>query len=194
MSLRKKLQKKRNWEITKTTHFLLPIIGYPKEYYTKYFINSYIIPDKQFKLAIVFENVEDEALEVQLYRLNNYFNFRETYLDDDDKERVVIVDLDDIWKDDYNKFLEGSYSKFSKKLKDTLVKIHGRVVATGTNDYGLPRVSMYDVIYPSKEKLENLEKVLVTTLEKREVYDSPDLDREIYRTIEELKGEYAKVS
>lgn len=167
----------------------MPMLGFSKSSYTEYFINCHILNEEEPKLVIIFDNIEDIDLNLQIYKLKKYYTFEKISTIND--EIVVILKIPDVYIKDYNKFLQGKYSTFSEDYKKTLMKIHGSKGLSGVNEKGLPLVSIYDVINPSKDKIRELENILgVKKGIIKEIYDIPNLDLEYYKSIKELKKIY----
>lgn len=192
MSTRRQLIRQKKLKSTKTTQFLLPILGFQLSSYPNQFISSYIIHSREAelpKIVVTFENISDkhedfEIFKMHIYKMQNIPEFRDdlsTY-DDEDKELVLVFDLKKEFIKDYELFIQGKYSKFSDKLKDLLIKVYGKGQAPGH------KASMFDTLYPKDEKRKLLADHIgyddYTKLE--EVLDSPDLNFEVYRSTKEF--------
>jgi hypothetical protein len=106
---------------------------------------------------------------------------------DDGKEISMFFDVPVKYKKDFELFVTGSYSKFSLPYKDLLVKTYGQGRESGIALNGLPKVSIYDAIFPLKETKKLLAQQLnVDVKEINEVLDPPNLEKEEYKLIEEL--------
>jgi hypothetical protein len=185
MSLRREIIKKNNIKTTKTSQFLVPLIGYPLNYYTQYHIGSYILNDKEPKIVCVFEHVNDELLNIHLKRLSDSYCYISTMKDED--EIVVKFDLDKTFKNDFHIFLDGKYSLLSKKFKDLLMRFHD---TTSAKDH---YASMYDTLYPTNRKRKLLADYLSVDINDIiEVLAKPELDLELYKPINELKLQYGE--
>lgn len=184
MSFRVEWKNKNDIKGNKTTIFLLPTFGYSKSFYTQYLIDCYIKDITSNQIVICFQNVDDIRLTEQIYRLCAHHGFQESYTDDEDKELVILMSIDKEFYLDFKRFLEGRYSKFSNNLKDLLMKQNeGK---TGKDH----KVSVFDVLYPKEEKATQIAEYLDVNINEipNELLDKPNLEVELYKTIEELKN------
>lgn len=198
-STRKILTQEQKLKQNKATHFLLPILGYSNDFYTSLYINTYIIPGDNPKLICVFENMSKEDLKMnyegdaflaQLYRLNNHSSLEDVYYDDEASEIVFVFNIDKVYKEDINKFIKGQYSQFSELLKKQIMKFNER--ATGKTKY---KITIFDALYPSEAKRSEVaERVGVKVSEILEVFDSPDIEHETYRSTKEFINYYKQLT
>ena len=177
---------------TKTTLFILPILGYTYRDFSfsgkNYLINCYISDIKKPKLYCIFDNTHDsDDLKLVQARLTTNFLFTSSYLDNDGLELVHTFNLGTDFEDDYYKFLDGKYSKFSRDLKDLLTFAYGRNSEVGY------KASVYEAIYPIESKRKKIAEVLDVELsEIVEVFDKPDLKIEYYQSYSDLIKQYDK--
>ena len=113
---------------SKSEIFLLPLTGLPKS--QKYPIKTYLfwrdysIESYHLILKFSYEKYEDflaycnrivfPILDKNLYLIESY---------DFDKETIFVLDLSE-WALDIEMFLKGSYSKFSRQAKESIVEHH----------------------------------------------------------------------
>ncbi len=163
----------------KSRTFLFPLLGIKKhaEYIPESYINwksLYNVHD--YKLIVVYDNLIDEKWNIYKtkFLLNN--SFLESVYEIDNKI-IFVFDFTSI-KDDYNKFLQGFYSKLSNDSKKLITSYYG----THTSEW----VYIESYLYPDKHiqeysKLLNVdEKVLQ---EAGELCDKYNLDSETYKEI-----------
>jgi len=168
--------------------FVLSMLGIPPVQYEPYIIDCNIIIEGFPKIVVIFDNFDDEPLKMLIYKLQSDYLFVDCEYGDDDKEVIMYFDVPKEFKKDFECFIKGSYSKFSEAYKKRLITYFGK---TTCEDWGL--VSMYDTIYPKPHKQEQIAEKYGAKLEDiKELISSPDLEHEIYRTIEELKEVYDK--
>lgn len=186
MSLRKKIIQKKKLKSNKTRQFLVPLLGYPLSYYTNHFIEAYIIVDDDPRLVCIFDNIDNEDLNIHLIRLENHHCFNKSFKDDKNKELVYVFDIDGIFQKDFKKFLEGKYSELSGRMRAILEKEYGKTTVLDSHV-----ATMFDTLYPTPRKIKMLADHLgVEEKEIVEVLDKPNIDNEIYRNIEEFKTFY----
>lgn len=162
-----------------------------------YFIDLSLHNDYEFVLT--FENSEYDLLRMDLQKIMNSVNYN-GFLSKDDNEINLYMKVPDEFKRDYEKFLEGKYSKFTKRFKDVLTNVYYEGRFSGFEDNGLPKFSVYDVIYPNDDCINRLAKALSTddsiiSFDKNsniELLDPPSREIEDFRTIEELNYIYNK--
>lgn len=162
-----------------------------------YFIDLSLHNDYEFVLT--FENSEYDLLRMDLQKIMNSVNYN-GFLSKDDNEINLYMRIPDEFKRDYEKFLEGKYSKFTKRFKDVLTNVYYEDRFSGFEDNGLPKFSVYDVIYPNDDCINRLAKALSTndsiiSFDKNsniELLDPPSREIEDFRTIEELNYIYNK--
>lgn len=175
---------------TKTTLFLLPILGYT---YRDFFINNknylhncYISDLDKPKMYCVFDNSEqNDSLTIVQNRLIGNYSFVSRYFDNDNLELVYSFNLGSDFEDDFYKFLDGQYSKLSKDLKDILIFCYGK--QTDVTNF---KSTIYEAIYPTDDKRITIAKALgVEVSEIKEVFDKPDIRVELYKKYEDLINE-----
>ncbi len=187
MSLRRKVIQRKKLKSNKTRQFLVPLLGYPLSYYTDHFIEAYVVPDDDPRLVCIFENINNEDLEIHLIRLENHHCFVRKYKDDKNKELVYIFDIDGIFIKDFNRFLDGKYSELSGRMRAILEREYGKTTILDSH-----LATMFDTLYPTPRKIKQLADHLgVEESEIVEVLDKPNIDNEIYRNIEDFNNYYA---
>lgn len=179
----KKLNKiRRNGTIVKTftSDYLLPTVDLTIEDFND-LINVHIKYDNNLpQLVIIFENNDFVHQNIVKCRINN--NYIKDYENED--EYIVEFSVPNRYYDIVKSFINGEYSKFSNDYKNKLARIYGKGVC---QDGRL--VTMYDTIYPRKDKLQQIADALgveLKDLPNGEVYDKPDLSYEIYKEIKQL--------
>lgn len=199
MNFRKKYQKDNKIRLTKTGLFMLPTLGFPLEVYSGILINVFTTNniDKPEILVIFDNSIGDHLLPLLIKKLQTHENFIEKIKDDDDKEIAMKFNIPEDYKEDYYKMMSGDYSKFSVKLKNLLFSpgFYKKGIAKNKlTDYGLPAYSLFEAIYPTQNKIEELEENLGCKLEKPEILDKPQIEHELYKTIKQLKKIYEKIN
>ncbi len=176
-----KTSKKDNFDvnkITKSSIFVRSMLGYSFGFYGEDYHNCYIGGDNQkdvmyltfkkpLKNPIKFQNIL-ETLSSDQY----YIGYK---ISDNWYIIKMFVPLEYI--NDFNKYLEGKYSKLSEDFKSNLLNILLRYDRTRTL-YSRTK----ECLYPSKESRRNLSESLGVTLDKdAEIASIPDLEVERYR-------------
>lgn len=185
------MSQRREWNklITykkKAKNFILPMIGIPTVQYDPYLIDCNIIIGGFPKIVVIFDNIDDEPLKMLIYKLQSDYLFMDCEYGDDNKEIVLYFDVPKEFKNDFEKFIKGSYSEFSDEYKNRLTSYFGKETC---EDWGL--VTMWDTIYPKDNKKDQIaEKYGVDVKQIKELISSPDLEYETYKTIEELNEIY----
>lgn len=199
-----KMHKKR-----KSLYFLTPM------YYDVNFINKKLIhpiternDDKNFLIDVSFlvkgndntpkvvfslENVDDETLTMDIYKLQLHHCFVEgDFGGENDEEVNIFLNIPKIWNEDFNKFIKGKYSEFSDAYKKHLTQIYGSSRASekdGLGIDGLPAVHMYDVIYPTDEIRARFANVLGVNIKEigHEIMEAPNIEIESWKSLKELE-------
>ncbi len=195
MSFRRLYQKINNIKLTKTGLFMLPTLGIPLEAYKIILINVFTTDNIEHpEMIIVFDNsLGDDFLPIFIKGLEKRLNHIETWMDDDNKEICVKMNIPEKFRGDYHKMMAGDYSKFSQDLKQILFSsgFYEKGIAKNKLDtFGLPVKSVFEVVYPTQNKIEELEENLGVKLVKPEILDKPNMDLEIYKPIKELIKNY----
>jgi hypothetical protein len=116
----------RQVKTTKTTDFLLPLLGKSKTWYAPLLINAYLsdtgINNKYpNSISILIQFSGNAKFDV----INNTLRDMDTFIDSydilDGKFTMFIVGLPERFIEDYSLMLKGKYSKISKEAKDLLL-------------------------------------------------------------------------
>lgn len=176
---------------TRSTKFLLPLVGITEMDIEKIDKNllinvHYLIKEKEIKIIVVLKLDEfNERLEyfVKLQNLNENFSkdFVNTMIDND---YLIIYNLPEQFREDFNLFIEGKYSKMSKEYKDIIIRVYGDQV--DLKDYK-PYIS--EVLYPTDIKRQLIAEYYNVDIKYvDEVSAKPNKEHEAFHTIEELKN------
>lgn len=183
MSTRRALQKSGYKNKSK---YFLPLMLNLKMYDKKHLIDVNFIQRGFPQVVLIFDNSDSQLLKEDIHRISMSPYFVTAEYGDDDKEVAVFFDVPNDQRDNFELFVKGKYSKFSKKFKEKVVKEYGMYREEGVNDKGLPKVSPYDVVSPSDELLAKFQEYLDIDMEIEEVLDAPSLKEEEFKEIEEL--------
>lgn len=176
--------------INKSKLFLLPMLGIKMFHLSnsmKYLIDVNFMQVGFPQIILIFDNIDYEPLKEDIYRLVNISEYIDSEYADEDKEVVLFFDVPVKYRSDFELFVKGKYSKFSENYKKELVTTYNDIRSSGVNKLGLPKVSVYDAIYPLKSTRKIIAdefNVAVETIE--EVLDPPNLEKEEFKYIEEL--------
>lgn len=160
--------------------FVLPMCSINYKSFPNNFINCYI-------------NDSDEIIAVfNIPEIPELFKEFLSYIEDNKNYTKYEEDIDEIslyftipneCKENYNLFLKGKYSKFTESYKQLLCEYYGRI--SRRTDY---KVNLINVIYPEKFKKQQIADNLGVNISLiEETLDRPDLTKEIYKSINQLK-------
>lgn len=181
MCRRRKWMEENSLDKTKTTTFILPTLGYTPKWYGDGLINCYITGGRSSpNIVLIFDlNFNEHSTEI-LLKLDGNENYLRSYIDVD--ELVYEFKIPDKFKQDFNHFINGDYSKFTKLLKDVLDITYGK-------DH-----LVHAVIYPEVDVITKICKKLgVDKLPKNEVFSIID-NNEYYKQRNELEVKEQEVS
>lgn len=137
---------------TKTSNFLLPLIGYNIDFFQPYLIESFLKEEGEeivpYRIYSVFKWSKKVEYTGFLDTLRNNQNYRGEFSLHGGDYTVILFEIPDKFKPDYDLFLKGKYSHFSKEAKEQLLK--GRS----------PKSSMSDILSRSTRLRESWEKKL----------------------------------
>lgn len=123
-------------------------------------------------ICVYYLRKDPEFIEFEKNKLLNNRYFKEFYEVEDDRG-VYIFDLQD-YKKDWPHFINGKYSKFSEKLKNTIINFHSK----NTVEYSYINSFLYPHKYFGIYKT-LLDVDLDILVEVGELCDKPDFDKEI---------------
>ena len=146
---------------------------------------------------LTFDNVDYEPLKMDIYKLQNHTEFCDIGYGDNNKEINILMNIPKEFQSDYEKFLDGKYSKFGMVYKALLVKNMEMKDMRVLMKKSSSKFKCFDVIYPNENSRERLAESLSIGNSKIifdnkdiEIIDSPDLELETFKTIEELINIY----
>ena len=126
-----------------STIYLLPMLGYKKDFFSDdEFISSYIEEDISKKLVLCFVNSSSEEFKSLMWQLQQHEDFISINYDDNEKEVVVMFKISNQNEVDFNLFKIGRYTKLSNKYKEILLEYHGKKSGAGKC------IMMIDSLYP----------------------------------------------
>lgn len=178
MSRRRELEDKK---LNICAKFVLPMVAINHNNLPKEFINSYI--DREYHVYIVFE------------KDNNFVNLNQNYLqylkdnneyiesyEEDTDEYIIKFNIPEEYYKEFDLFIQGKYSKFSENYKNRLCFYFGRKSIKEGH-----LVNIVNAIYPEDFKRLQIAKHLDVDVSLiREVYDPPNLTKELYNNITNL--------
>ena len=170
-----------NGSITYTfaSKFLLPIIGFTIKDLGNSLINTHLIEGDKPELVVILDPDKNETTTFLVkMRIVSHYIIDETI----DDELIIRFTISEAYYNVLDKFKKGHYSTFDEFYKRILTRYYGE----GVIQNGI-KVSMYDTIYPRYEKRKNLAESLGEEVKYiQEVLDSPEMDYEIYKSLEQL--------
>ena len=113
---------------TKTTDFLLPLLGFTKKFYEPYLVNAYLgdydlngYEEKRIYLVLSNHDMSTKHMRIE-DGLKNMLEFVDFYDILDGQMSVFIMKVPETFEEDYSKFLLGKYSEFSEEAKIAVLK------------------------------------------------------------------------
>lgn len=178
-----KVSSSGNIEHTFCTSFLLPAVGYCRKEFNNRLINVHI--DKDFRdpaLILIIDYTPGIEESIERLKKNKIYD---SYLIED-SEVAIRFKVPYKYHDNFYKFLDGKYSEFDNEYKQILININGRKVNSTSG-----AVTIYDTIFPRKDKIKQIAEELNVSVSimPKEVFDPPNLDYEVYKTLQELQEE-----
>ena len=170
---------------TFTSTFLLPTIGYCEKEFGKRLINVYI--DENFQDPTLYLIIDyDIHVEKSLERLQKNTIYIEHSFSEDKSEIIIKFKIPEVYHSIFNKFINGKYSEFDNNYKQILIDMYTKKV----NPNG-SFVTVCDTIYPRKEKRKQIANELNVDINivPEEVFDPPELNYEIYKSLEQLNNQ-----
>lgn len=173
--------------------FILPMVGINYKTLPNNFINSYITTNDE--IIIVFDKTYEyneifyRFFEHCKSNIKNYKNYEE-----ESDEIALMFDIPQVFKEEFEIFLLGKYSKFSEDYKRIICNFFG---SKSIKD--LRTVTEYNVIYPEDFKRKQIanwlsvDKSIVDWKSIVEVIDKPDLSREMYKPINILLAQQLQI-
>ena len=168
-------------DYNKSGYFLLPLTYIPKNAFKNahsvFSINSHK-PELTNHVFVVFETKKVCIMELEFFSSQRTFEEIE-YLGD---IAVVTFTLEQ-FKEDYQLFFEGKYSKFSEKAKNAIGN-HFTFKTQGRG--GITHNPLYKILYPNKKDRDALAELLLDhndppLKEDAEIYSIPDIEVETFR-------------
>jgi hypothetical protein len=166
----------------KSFWMLYPLLNIPKTVGYKP-LNTYIkdvylnISEHDYKLLLCYKHYRDEETFKSfesIYLLNNIF-YKNSYQTND--YNIYIFDIS-YYKDDYDLFLQGKYSKLSKKVKEIINSYFSK--SSSTKILYHPKINAY--LYPNKNVYKQIAEEIGETYETissiKEVLNKPNLEKE----------------
>ena len=168
--------------------FILPMVNINHKNLPSNFINGYI--NDNYEVFLVFEKSDDNDI-IFNHFLNNAKVKNMCFLNiiNNNDEIIVKYKVPEKHYDNFNLFIKGKYSKFDDEYKKIIVSYFGNT--TVKDNYS---VTEYNTIYPQDFKRKQIAERLYDKKDIKEglklideVLDIPDLQRETFKTIEELQ-------
>lgn len=173
---------------TRSTKFLLPLVGITEmdieKLDVKLLINvHFLIKETKIKIIVV---LNDEVINDAIRYWIECQGFNENYEGitlNKNNDFLLTYNLPEHFRDDFNHFIEGEYSKTSDEYKAILTRVYG--YGTDKNDY---RPTMYECLHPTDDKRKKLAEFLEVDNYKiiGEVSVKPNKRYEFFHTLEEL--------
>jgi len=151
------------------------------------FINAYITKD--YKAIMVFDKTVD--YDIIFYRFLENTKEKNDYLIrhiDEEDEIVLEFNIEEEYRNDFDLFTNGKYSKLSDSYKKLLVSYFGQ--ESRKHDH---KANIYDAIYPQDFKRRQIAERIYDERDIREgiklideVLEIPNMEEETFKTIQEL--------
>ena len=174
-----------------SARLILPMVDINFKNLPNNFINSYITDN--YEVVIVFDKTEEDSRFIHFLDYTKGNGYYRDKSEDEDELSLYYTVLE---KDHINidAFKVGRYSEFTEEFKKKICSYHG--IKSNKEDY---TAYTHDVIYPLDFKRRQIAERLFKPEDInqgikliREVLDKPDLDKEIYKTIQQLQNKQNK--
>ena len=174
-------------------NFILPMIESLSISNSEYGLSlldvNIIIEDRQ--AVLIFDNKsDDDSFKTLIYKLTCHHSYIEesSRFGDYSNELILNFRIPDEYKEDFDKFILGKYSKFSDKFKNRLKSVHNQHETSEHVGF----YSWYDGLHPSENKIMERANELgfKNWKEIRELWSVPDIKYEIFYDIDELRSIY----
>jgi len=157
----------------KTSDFILPLLGYPKLFYQPYLVNAYLgdvdmYGHDPYNIYILMEYSGAMDYYEKEKAIEQHPSFEFSYSLFDELYAMYVIKLTDILEDDYDRFLEGKYSEFSKGARDLILRNRSS------------KSAMPKVFCKHKELRLFWERKLKCKLGRQEVWPIMNIDDEIF--------------
>ena len=113
---------------TKTTDFLLPLLGFTKNFYSPCLINAYMgdVDIRDFDYEKIYICISNLNMDTKHKRIEDTIK-KEMELEDyydvlDGRMTIYVIAMPKEFKEDYKKFLKGKYSEYSDDAKIYVLK------------------------------------------------------------------------
>ena len=185
MNRRKQIESRKNKNYC--CAFILPMCNINYRILPQNFINGYI--NDNYVISLVFDKTEDYDI--------NFYNFSKSVAEhnphfinsvEEEDEVVINLQIPEKHYENYNLFLEGSYSKFDNNFKKVLVNYFGN--KSIQDSY---KASVYNAIHPQEFKIKQIAERLYEPKDIKqgiknikEVLERPNLEREYFKSIQQL--------
>jgi hypothetical protein len=106
---------------TKTTDFILPLLGFSKNYYTPFLVNAYLGDQdiKGYDEGKLYVLLSNHKMNIQHAKIEDTIKsvpgFEDYYDILDSRFSMFVIKLEDKHLENYGHYLAGTYSKFSKE-------------------------------------------------------------------------------
>lgn len=160
------------------------------------FVNCYISTD--YRAYMIFDKTEDYDIVFHHYlqHLKDKNKNIIEYIDQED-EMIIVFTIPDKYLKNFDLFIRGKYSKFDEDYKQIVCNYFGK---RSINDSHI--VSEYNTLYPQEFKRKfiakriyeekDMQKGLKILNEIYEVLDPPNLEKEMYKSIEQITEQEEK--
>ena len=154
---------------TKSSLLLMPMLGAVKHlfFYDSYLINCFIGTKEEGKgsIGVLYRNSKDPLFSKFLNAVKQFKSFNEE-IKISNELTYIKFNIPKKFKNDYKKFIDGEYSKFSPEYKETILKFHDVDIES----------QIAQILYKGKTRKQQLESSLGVQL---------DPDAELFSIINE---------
>ena len=122
------LIKIKDIKATKTTDFMLPLLGFTKKYYEPFLVNAYLgdkklggISPEQILLLLSNHQMDLRYVRIEkaLRTLSDYIDYYDVL---DTRMSIFVFNMPVDFLDEYHYFVQGKYSKFSEEAQIKIIK------------------------------------------------------------------------
>ena len=113
--------------LTKSSLFLLPMLGGTRRLfmYNKLFVNAFIAAEQHEDCIALLYRFSGDTIFLKFEQALKKFNsFRDTF-DPSPYFVIFVFDVPDTYRQQYDLYIDGKYSKFSPEFKSRIMEFHG---------------------------------------------------------------------
>lgn len=169
--------------------FILPMCGINYKTLPKNFNNCYITLDYDVILVFNREEYYDTVFYHFVEHVKSSLKSYRSYEEDID-EILIFFKVPEVFRENFDLFIEGKYSKLTDGYKDIIISFYGKKTIKDSYE-----VTAFDMIEPTDYKRKQIaeylssERSIIDWRDIDEVFSKPNLKKEIYKPLTILLAE-----